>query len=960
MNPSKLAHIAVSHGERFAGAGNVPIPLDDPGVVWFVKRGELDVFLGEYEDGGAVSPLKHLLRVGPNLLVFGMDEGACEPMAMTARGLPDSELYRVPLRQLMPHGDDLADQVDGWIARICAAVARDVPLRPRPDLLIDLEAQTQEAAGVLSVHRGLLWVRASGAAFLGTEESEKHESGWMPITTESWLRLFQPATLARASSRKLCEEKQLFPALAEFHRLAFSAEQLNRLMLRADRANEQVDRVTHRRRDEEQSRRRLLDVVDARRPGAGSDVSPLPGALSVVGKHEGIEFRSPGARGRGEEEPALGDILRTSGVRGRRIRLSGDDPWWIGDSGAMLGFLREDGRPVALLPGAAGRYRMVDPASGRSERVDSNRAAALEPNAWFFYRPLPSDRPVGTREMFRFASWKLAADLGRFLAAGIAASAFTLAPAVVVGMLVNRVFPEGDVGALIGFTAALAGIAVVGALLHLLQGTALMRIEGRVTVRAVAAAWDRVLGLPLAFFRRFTVGEMGARLMAFQTMRDQVSGIVADALLSVIFLLPTFLLIFLYDAALGWLNLGIGLFSLLVAIVLGFLQIAPNRRIRKAARELGGELFQYINGIAKLRSSGAEASAFASWAKKYREQKQAEMQAGGLNEHLVSYTAALPMLAAAALFAVALQRGPEGLIIGDFLAVFAASMLFYTMVARFGQSFYAVAAVLTEYEQVRPVLEAVPERLAEGNDSVRLDGEILFDHVCFGYDGHGPRLLEAVNIHVRPGEFVAIVGRSGAGKSTLFRLALGLEQLDHGAIYYDGHELGNLNLRAVRQQVGVVVQGTNLHPGNVLENIIGKSGELTIDDARRAARLAALEEDIDAMPMGFFTAVSDSRENFAGGQAQRIKIAAALVRNPRILFLDEATNSLDAESQARVMRSIETLAVTRVVIAHRLSTIRNANRIYVLDGGTVVQQGSFDELFEVEGTFRDLVRRQTS
>ena len=957
-SPPGLAELAVSLGERFSGAGNVPIRLDDPGVVWYVEQGEMDVFLGEYEDGDAVSPLKHLLRVGPNRLVFGMEEGAAEPLAMMAKGLPGSEFYRVPLEPLLERGADLADQVDRWIAGITAAVARDISLRPRPDHLIDLEEDSQEAVGVLSVNRGLVWLKAEGAAFLGTEESGPQESGFMPLTPEGWLRLVQPVPLASASTRELGEEKRLFPALAEFHRLALSAEQLNQLLLRADRANMQVDRVTHRRRDEERSRRRLLDVVDPGRPGAESDVSPLLGALRTVGAHEGIDFRSPDTRGKGDEEPPLGDILRTSGVRGRRIRLSGDDPWWVGDSGAMLGFRREDGQPVALLPGVARRYRMVDPVSGRSDRVDAARAGTLEREAWFFYRPLPTERPVGTREMLRFSRWNLAADLGRFLAAGIAASALTLAPAVVVGMLVGRVFPEGDLGSLIRFTAALAGVAVVGTLLHLLQGTALMRIEGRVTVRAVAAAWDRALGLPLAFFRRFTVGELSMRLMAFQAIRDQMSGIVAEALLSVIFLLPTFLLIFLYDAALGWLNLGIGLFALLVAVVLGLLQIGPNRRIRRAAREVAGELFQYINGMAKLRSTGAEASAFASWARKYREQKQAEMQTGRLNEHLVSFSAALPMLAAAALFAAALRRGPEGLMVGDFLAVFAASMLFYTMVARFGQSFHAVAAILPEYEQVKPILEAVPERLPEASDPVRLDGEVLFDHVGFRYGGDVPPLLDDVSIHARAGEFVAIVGRSGAGKSTLFRLALGLEEATSGGVYYDGRELKHLNLRAVRRQVGVVVQGASLHPGNVLDNIIGKSGELTIDDARRAARLAALEEDIDAMPMGFFTPVSDSRANFAGGQAQRIQIAAALVRNPRILFLDEATNSLDAESQARVMRSIETLAVTRVVIAHRLSTIRNANRIYVLEAGRVVQQGAFDELYEVEGTFRNLVRRQ--
>ena len=260
--------------------------------------------------------------------------------------------------------------------------------------------------------------------------------------------------------------------------------------------------------------------------------------------------------------------------------------------------------------------------------------------------------------------------------------------------------------------------------------------------------------------------------------------------------------------------------------------------------------------------------------------------------------------------------------------------------------------------RLAPILEATPETGSEGEPPPELSGDVHIDHASFRYTEDGPLVLRDVSIHARAGEFVAVVGESGAGKSTLFRLALGLENPLSGAVYYDGRDLGRLNRRAVRSRIGMVVQDASMRPGTVLENIVGLSGDLGEEDAWRAARLAAIDEDIAAMPMGMHTAVGDTSSVFSGGQIQRIVLAAALVRDPSVLFLDEATNWLDNRSQAQVMESVAGLAVTRFVSAHRLSTIRMADSIYVLQDGRVAQTGTFDSLMEIEGPFRDLVRRQ--
>jgi ABC-type bacteriocin/lantibiotic exporter with double-glycine peptidase domain len=218
-------------------------------------------------------------------------------------------------------------------------------------------------------------------------------------------------------------------------------------------------------------------------------------------------------------------------------------------------------------------------------------------------------------------------------------------------------------------------------------------------------------------------------------------------------------------------------------------------------------------------------------------------------------------------------------------------------------------------------------------------------------------VVRDVSLAARPGEFVAIVGPSGSGKSSLFRLLLGFERPESGAIYYDAQDLAGLDAQAVRQQMGVVIQNARVASGSIFDNIIG-SAPLTIDDAWEAARGAGLAEDISQMPMGMYTIVSEGGGNLSGGQRQRLLIARAIVRKPRIFLFDEATSALDNRTQAKVSRTLEALQSTRIVIAHRLSTIVNADRIFVMEKGVLVQIGSYRELADQEGLFRALVKRQ--
>ncbi|MYG41453.1 MAG: ATP-binding cassette domain-containing protein [Nitrospira sp. SB0677_bin_15] len=968
-NPERhsLAGLAVESGVPVPCAGNLPLAMDDPQFVWFIEKGTIDLFLVEHRDGKEQSAPQHLMRADSGRLLLGVTPQAGNTtLSLIAKGLPNTLLRRLPITSLAAvRSAELAEHVDTWVMDVSTMLSRDVAPRPRPDVLVGPTQKPESRSGRLSAQRGVVWVSEltlGAGLFMSLIDAAQGKSGDSPatiaLTPVSWLTLTEEMPLYARSSRTLAEESLLLPALAHFHSVAFSLERLNRRLAVVDQANLDRERATNRRADEEGARRRLFNLYGLLEPEevGGSD-SALLDVLRIIGRHEGIDFKWPARTDVAGTAAALSKVLDASAVRGRQVRLDQADRWWMSDSGAMLAFRKDDGRPVALLPGLLGHYREVD-SLGCKTKVTPERAQSLCPEAWLFYPPLPSG-VAGPRDLFRLARKRLTIDFVRFGLTGLLGGLIMLLPSVVAGFILNEVIPTGATSLLYSAIAALAALALIRALLHVLQGTTLMRLEGRATSRVEAAFWDRLLRLPLSCLHRYSAGDLAMRGMTFQNLRDTVQGVVANAVLSIVFLSPAFVLIYFYDARLGAITAAFGLLSFVVTIMLGLGQISPQSRATRTIHHLAGRLFQLINGISQLRVDGAEGSAFAVWARDYREQKLAELQRGTFETHLLAFGAALPLLAGAVLIlAITLPPGHVTITAGDFFVVYLLFMLFLTGIARLGRSFSTVAAIMPALEQVRPFLIEPPEISVEGESVETLGGEIVFDHVSFHYDPDGPLILDDVSIHARPGEFIAIAGESGAGKSTLFRLALGLDQPSGGAVYYDGRDLKHLNVKQVRRQVGTVPQTVQLHPQDLWDNIVGDYEGATAKDTWHAAKLAAVDRDIAAMPMGMFTNVGASASVTSGGESQRITIAHALLRNPRILLLDEATNWLDNESQSKIMANLAGLSSTRIIIAHRLSTLRQVDRIYVMQAGKVVQDGTFKELVATEGVFRDLVRRQ--
>ncbi len=688
---------------------------------------------------------------------------------------------------------------------------------------------------------------------------------------------------------------------------------------------------------------------------APRDVAAILAACRLVGEALGVPIVAhPALDEPGQRADPLAAIANASRIRTRRVLLRGE--WWRDDAGPLLGYRQDGLAPVALLPRGPSRYALVEPATGAEMPVDAETAATLSPFADQLYRPLP-EGPVSGRDVLRFALRGQAGDLRLVAFAGLVAGLLALLAPLATAYVVESLLPAGERGMVLLVGLGLAVGTLAAGVCEAARNIALLRVEGRLDAALQAAVVDRLVSLPVAFFRDYTAGDLGERAMGVGELRRRLGETAVNAALAALFSLFSLGLLFAIDWGLALLALGlIGVFALISWPILR-LMLRRQRALSALEGQIAGLVLQLLLGIARLRVAGAEGRAFARWEAAFQRRKELARQLGTASSGAAVWNAAFPVLMTAAVVAAVTFGGSPRLTTAEFLAFAAALGQLVAALVALGAAAGEATTVTPLYERARPILTATPEVDAAQAYPGELTGAIALEGVSFAYREGGPLILDNVTLRIEPGEYVALVGPSGSGKSTLLRLLLGFERPTAGTVSYDGRDLASLDLRAVRRQLGVVLQSSSLMTDDLFHNIVG-AAPLPVEAAWEAARLVGLDEEIRRLPMGMYTVVSEGGRTFSGGQRQRILLARALVRRPRILLLDEATSALDNLAQAKVAESLARLAVTRVVIAHRLSTIREADRIVVLEGGRIVQSGSYAELIACDGPFARLARRQ--
>lgn len=692
---------------------------------------------------------------------------------------------------------------------------------------------------------------------------------------------------------------------------------------------------------------------------ASSPMESLVFAFELAARLRGITPQLPdGVLRTGSSHDARGTLARMareSSVRMRTVVLEG--AWFQNDNGPLIGFLEETGEAVVLVP--AGRKGCIlRQADGSSRYVNGKNAALLNPFACFLYRSLP-DRRLSLRDIIHFSIWGNQRDAIMLLGMVVLTGLLGLITPALTGRIFDLVVPQAERQLMAQIGVALVSAALIRSMLELVRGVSLLRIQNRTDANLQAAVWDRLLKMPVRFFRKYTAGDLATRAQGISEMHDILSSAGTTALFALPVGLFNFIVMFQYNATLSFWGLGLSLLALGSSTFLNSRQTLALRKQYDVQGRLAGLVFQLINGVAKFRIAGAEHLAFGTWAKEYAKQERHSVRAGRWGVAVHTFFAGYTLLTSLVIFAVVAGLGAKGseFTTGTFLAFNAAFGALVGSLISMGDNSLNLLRLFPLMERTKPIFEAEPEITRDRASPGTLAGSIEMANIRFRYAEDAPATLENFSLRIEPGEFVALVGPSGSGKSTILRLLLGFETPESGTIFYDGKDLQTLDPREVRRQIGVVLQSSRLIPGDIFRNIVGESS-LTLDDAWRAAEMAGLADDIRAMPMQMHTVISEGGAGFSGGQKQRLAIARALVHSPRLLFFDEATSALDNRTQAIVTGSLEKMNATRLVIAHRLSTIIQADRIVVLRNGRIVEDGSYEKLMAGRGFFHELATRQ--
>ncbi len=680
----------------------------------------------------------------------------------------------------------------------------------------------------------------------------------------------------------------------------------------------------------------------------------LAAACRLVADSLGIQMVLPSDTILEHSPNPLYEIVRISEVRFRQIILTGK--WWKKDGGPILGFFTDKKTPVALIPIAENKYKMINPVDGTERVIDNNLAQQLHPKAFMFYRRLPV-KELKLSDIIHFCTYGfIKRDIIRALLIGIIAGVLNLSVPIANAIVFNHIIPEGEKGQLIQTALLLISFGISGALFGLARSFALIRIENRAETSLQAAVWDRLISLPVPFFRKYSSGELAMRAMGFSLIRKEISGTVITCVLSAVFTLLNFVLLMQYSLRMSLYTLLLILIILIFTFICGKLQLRYRSQLTKLTNQISGQIFQIIGGVARFRTAGAEKRAFHQWTKAYGNQEKLNFKNSMISNCMNVFSSVFPIIASMVIFSTTFYI--EELDTGSFIAFNSAFIAIITAVLALSGVLANIINIKSLYESTKPILQAVPEYDSFKENPGKLDGNIEMSHITFRYQPEAPIVLNDFSLKIKEGEYVAIVGPSGCGKSTILRLLLGFEKPEEGKIYYDGYDMEKVDLRIIRRQLGVVLQNSQMMTGDIRSNIMGMNPNLTMEDAVEALKLAGVYEDIKAMPMGLFTVVPEGGSTLSGGQRQRLLIARVLINKPRIIFFDEATSALDNKTQAVVSETLDSLKATRIVIAHRLSTIIHCDRILVIDKGRVVEEGSYEELMERKSIFYELAKRQ--
>jgi len=617
------------------------------------------------------------------------------------------------------------------------------------------------------------------------------------------------------------------------------------------------------------------------------------------------------------------------------------------------------GKPIACRARKAGRYTVYHADTQTEESLTPGIAAQIEHKAFSIGRALPS-KPLTSKDLRQFVYRNLRGrDIALILTLGLIVTLIGLLLPTMNQLIYDQYIPLADIHPMAQLCMVIATFMIGNLLFTLVKNMMEFSVSTRIRLNLQNAVYYRVFHLPESFFRTMESGDLAQRIGAVGAMAEQyVNGVIVTGF-STVFSLLYLVRMISYSGKLTTIVFFMMMAYAAILFLISIRTLPCQTRIAELDGKANGMLQQFLSGVDKIRMAGAEDRALFEYLIPFSEGQAQSIRKNRVSSISTVMGGVISSIFSMVLYALIIHDRVE-LSVGSFVAFSTAFGLFSSAMLSLIDVAIGLYSLKPIRQRIKPFLEIGTEDCdeAEGKRTPpALEGRVVLDRVTFGYSTD-TAVLKDLSLVIEPGEYIGIAGASGCGKSTLVKLLLGFEKPHSGRICYDANDLAQVDKRALRRQLGVVLQNGDLIFGSIFENITITNRRATLSDVYRVLDQVGLRRDVDEMPMGVHTMVSEGSGMLSGGQLQRILIARSIISNPRVLVFDEATSALDNLTQKMVCDSLEAMHITRIVIAHRLSTIEKCNRIVFLKDGQIAELGSYAELMARRGDFYQMANRQ--
>lgn len=651
----------------------------------------------------------------------------------------------------------------------------------------------------------------------------------------------------------------------------------------------------------------------------------------------------------------LPDIAYALGMHAREVTLSGS--WWEADHGSLITRKLESGEPVLIRSSRSGEvmeYSCEGYVTG-FKPLTREIALGLEIQATALYAGLP-DTPLHFKNILALVLRPYRYELWFYLLLTVVIASLTYVVPVASGLVVDHAVPHRNVTLLI---AVVIAVVVCNLLMLSLRYTAeliVQRIEGAAGTDLQTAFLDRLFRMPMKFLSSYNKADLMRRFTAMEGARRSAFRMLVRTCMDLItFLVGLGALVYYYPVG-ALAVLGISALNLGAAFALGRMSRAAYEEGEAMTANVMTIVYELIANMLPIRMFAAQRRAFMRWRDNFVEMRRRQVRATRFGDAYSAFQQSLSLLTLCAVFSIVTYSTSTAApgSIGEYVSFVSSVSIVTGSVASLASTVLAYFSLVTAVAMSLPLRMELPESVSGRKKLAESRGEIEMQGVDFKYADEQPLVFSNFSLHIKPGEYIGIVGPSGCGKSTLVRLLLGLLHPTNGKVFIDRNDLSNVNLDAVRKTFGVVLQEHRMFAGSILENIAA-GRDLEAEKVLATLETISMANFVKALPMSIHTVIGESSSLFSGGQIQLMALARALAGEPRLLIFDEATSALDNVSIGKVGQVLDQLKITRIVFTHRLGTLKNCDRIVVLDRGTLAQEGTYEQLADADGPFKNML-----